>query len=100
MENEKVCSSCGKRLVGKGITFFKCPQCGVTEIGRCSNCRDQIMKRLPKYYKDLKYEVKYLWQVVAEALVIEPWAEEEAARAAELASAQWAAFGIDPEQGL
>ena len=44
MENEKVCSSCGKRLVGKGITFFKCPQCGATEIGRCSNCRDQGVK--------------------------------------------------------
>ncbi len=59
----------------------------------CSNCRDQIMKRLPKYYKDLKY----LWQVVAEALVIEPWAREEVARASETAAAQWRSFGIQSE---
>ncbi len=63
----------------------------------CSNCRDQIMKRLPKYYKDLKYEVKYIWQVVAEALVIEPWTQEEATRASEAAAAQWRAFGIQSE---
>jgi predicted RNA-binding Zn-ribbon protein involved in translation (DUF1610 family) len=44
MENEKICSSCGKRLVGKGITYFKCPMCGQTEIGRCKQCRDQSVK--------------------------------------------------------
>lgn len=59
-----------------------------------------MQQRLPKYYKDLTYEVKYLWQVVAEALVIEPWAEDEAKRAAEQASAQWEAFGIDPDAGM
>ncbi|MCX6652483.1 MAG: zinc finger domain-containing protein [Methanomassiliicoccales archaeon] len=41
MENEKVCSSCGVRLTRKKTTFFPCPNCGQTEIGRCSNCRDQ-----------------------------------------------------------
>jgi len=41
MAADKICSSCGKRLVGSGITFFKCPVCGDHEIGRCSNCRDQ-----------------------------------------------------------
>ena len=42
MENEKICSSCGVRL-GKndGMTFFKCPNCGEVEIGRCPQCRDQ-----------------------------------------------------------
>jgi len=42
MESEKICSSCGVRL-GKndGMTFFKCPECGVVEIGRCPQCRDQ-----------------------------------------------------------
>jgi hypothetical protein len=58
------------------------------------------MKRLPKYHKGPKYEVKYLWQVVAEALVIEPWCEEEVARAAELARVQWKAFGIEAEGDL
>lgn len=41
MKQEKICSSCGIRLVGKGITYFKCPMCGGTEIGRCAKCRDQ-----------------------------------------------------------
>ena len=41
MENEKICSSCGVRLIGKSTTFFLCPNCGKTEIGRCPNCRDQ-----------------------------------------------------------
>jgi len=25
----------------------------------CSNCHDQLMKRLPKHYQDYKYEVRY-----------------------------------------
>ena len=33
MAADKICSSCGKRLVGKGNTFFKCPRCGEYEIG-------------------------------------------------------------------
>ena len=53
MAADKICSSCGKRLVGKGNTFFKCPRCGEYEIGfkcprcgeyeigRCDQCRDQ-----------------------------------------------------------
>jgi Fe-S oxidoreductase len=28
----------------------------------CSNCRDQIRKRIPKYYPDAKYTVTYLWE--------------------------------------
>jgi formate-dependent nitrite reductase cytochrome c552 subunit len=61
----------------------------------CSNCHDQIMKRLPKFYTDYKYEVKYIWEVIADALVIEPWTDEEAARAQEEAAAQWERLGID-----
>ncbi len=38
---DKICSSCGVRLTGKGNTFFECPQCGKQEIGRCDQCRDQ-----------------------------------------------------------
>ena len=41
MANEKICSSCGKRLIGHGNTFFKCTNCGQVEIGRCAECRDQ-----------------------------------------------------------
>jgi Zn-ribbon RNA-binding protein len=44
MKNEKICNSCGVRLVGNGITFFKCPICGAEEIGRCAQCRDQSVK--------------------------------------------------------
>lgn len=66
----------------------------------CSNCRDQIMKRLPKYYKDYKYEVKYIWQLVAESLVIEPWTEEEIALGQAAADAQWDAFGVDLDAEL
>ena len=41
---DKVCSSCGIRLQGNGNTFFKCPNCGNEEIGRCAKCRDQGVK--------------------------------------------------------
>ncbi|MCQ2071064.1 MAG: zinc finger domain-containing protein [archaeon] len=41
MATDKICSSCGKRLIGHGNTFFKCPKCGEVEIGRCAQCRDQ-----------------------------------------------------------
>jgi PAS domain S-box-containing protein len=36
----------------------------------CSNCRDQILKNLkPKF--NLEIEVKYLWEAVADALILE-----------------------------
>jgi Fe-S oxidoreductase len=40
----------------------------------CHNCRDQIMKSLRKEYK-LDIEVKYLWELVSDALIIEPGKE-------------------------
>ncbi len=43
MAADKICSSCGKRLIGHGNTFFKCPKCGDYEIGRCDQCRDQCV---------------------------------------------------------
>ena len=61
----------------------------------CSNCRDQMMKRLPKFYKDYKYEVKYIWELVADTLVLEPWSEEEVAKAEEESKAQWERLGVD-----
>ncbi len=63
----------------------------------CSNCRDQIMRRIPKFYPDCDYEVKYIWQVVAESLVLEPWSDEEAAGAQEAAKTQWERLGYTPE---
>ena len=41
MAADKICSSCGKRLVGKGNTFFFFNESAATEIGRCDQCRDQ-----------------------------------------------------------
>jgi len=65
-------------------------------VTACSNCRDQLMKRLPKYFEDYEYEVKYLWQLVAEALIIEPLTDEEAEEAKAEAKAQWDRLGFDP----
>jgi len=61
----------------------------------CSNCHDQMMKRLPKFYKDYKYEVKYIWELVADTLVLEPWSEEEVTKAEEESKAQWERLGVD-----
>jgi Fe-S oxidoreductase len=44
-------------------------------IAGCSNCRDQIMKNLKPKYK-LPIEVKYIWEMVADALIM-PEVEEE-----------------------
>ncbi|MBI9079731.1 MAG: (Fe-S)-binding protein [Pseudodesulfovibrio sp.] len=60
----------------------------------CSNCRDQIMKRIPKYFEGCEFEVKYLWQLVAEALVIEPLPDHLAAKADTEAKTQWDKLGI------
>ena len=38
-------------------------------IAPCHNCRDQIMKSLTKEY-DLHIEVKYLWELVADSLIL------------------------------
>jgi Fe-S oxidoreductase len=64
----------------------------------CSNCRDQMMRRLPKYFPELKCEVKYIWELVADSLVITPWSEEEIARAAKEEAAQWKRFGLPDEE--
>lgn len=38
-------------------------------IAPCHNCRDQIMKSLRKEY-NLDVEVKYLWELVADSLIL------------------------------
>lgn len=35
------CSSCGVELTGRGVTTFRCPDCGEATLGRCAQCRDQ-----------------------------------------------------------
>jgi dimethylglycine catabolism B len=42
--------------------------------------------------------VKYLWELVAHSLVIEPWSEEEIERAEAEAQAQWEKLGVDLDQ--
>jgi len=45
-------------------------------IAPCHNCRDQIMKSLRKEYDMMDVEIKYLWELVADSLIIEPREEE------------------------
>ncbi len=67
----------------------------------CSNCHDQLMKRLPKFIEDdFKYEVMYIWELVAESLIIEPWSDEEVEKAQAEAKAQWERLEFDPEAFL
>jgi Fe-S oxidoreductase len=72
---------------------IKNAKANVVVVG-CSNCHDQIMKRLPKFYTDYQYEVKYIWELVADSLVIEPWTDEEIARGEAEAKAQWERLGV------
>ncbi|OPX20178.1 MAG: Fe-S oxidoreductase [Desulfobacca sp. 4484_104] len=39
-------------------------------ICACSNCRDNIMKNIKKKF-NLEYEVKYIWEMVADALILD-----------------------------
>lgn len=50
-------------------------ECGAKlVVAPCHNCRDQIMKSLNKEF-DLDVEVKYLWELVADSLVLPALAE-------------------------
>ena len=40
-------------------------------IAPCHNCRDQIMKSLRQEYDFMDVEVKYLWELVADSLVLD-----------------------------
>lgn len=63
-------------------------------VAPCHNCRDQIMKSIAKEY-DLGYETFYLWELLAHAIVIEPWGEDKAAKSLEQGEAQWDFFGVE-----
>jgi len=63
-------------------------------VAPCHNCRDQIMKSLTKEY-GLEIETMYLWELVAESLIVEPWSEDEIKKAHELRDAQYERDGVD-----
>ncbi len=63
-------------------------------VAPCHNCRDQIMKAItPEFGLDV--ETKYLWELVADSLVVEPWSEEEVKEANKLRDAQYERDEID-----
>ncbi len=66
-------------------------------VAPCHNCRDQIMKSLTKEY-NLDFETYYLWELLAEAIIIEPWPEDEVEKARAEAKAQWDALGISDDE--
>ena len=57
-------------------------------IAPCHNCRDQIMKGLTKEF-NLGIETKYLWELVADSLIVQPWSKEEVEKAHALRDAQY-----------
>ena len=72
----------------------------------CHNCRDQIMKGLggefkkgtPGFDMGNYKETVYLWELVANTLVIEPWSEAEIEKAHALRDAQFERDGIEFEE--
>jgi len=65
-------------------------------VAPCHNCRDQIMKGLPKEFDMGNYEETiYIWELVAESLIIEPWSEEEVKKSLAERGAQFERDGID-----
>lgn len=65
-------------------------------VAPCHNCRDQIMKTLTKEY-DLEIETFYLWELLAESIIVEPWSEQEVEKAHAEAAEQWERFGVELE---
>jgi Fe-S oxidoreductase len=66
-------------------------------VAPCHNCRDQIMKSITKEY-ELECETFYLWELLAEAIIVEPWPEDEVEKARAEAKEQWDALGIEDEE--
>lgn len=64
-------------------------------VAPCHNCRDQIMKGLSKKYDMGNYkETMYLWELVAQSIVIEPWSDEEIEAAHAERDAQFERDGV------
>jgi Fe-S oxidoreductase len=65
-------------------------------VAPCHNCRDQIMKGLAKEYDMGNYhETKYIWELVADSMVYEPWSEAEIEKAHAERDAQLKKWDID-----
>jgi dimethylglycine catabolism B len=68
-------------------------------VAPCHNCRDQIMKGLPKVHDMGNYkETLYLWELVANVLDYEPWSAEEIDKGHEARDAQFERDGIVLEE--
>lgn len=68
-------------------------------IAPCHNCRDQIMKGLPKVHDMGNYkETMYIWELVANSLVYEPWSESEIEKAHAARDAQLERDGVELEE--
>lgn len=68
-------------------------------IAPCHNCRDQILKGLGKEFDMGNYEeTMYIWELVSESLVYEPWSEKEIKKAHAERDAQFERDGVDLEE--
>jgi len=68
-------------------------------ISPCHNCRDQIMKFLAKQCDMGNYkETKYLWEVISDSLVYEPWSDAEIEAAHTARDEQFEGFGVELEE--
>ncbi|MBM4289829.1 MAG: (Fe-S)-binding protein [Deltaproteobacteria bacterium] len=68
-------------------------------ISPCHNCRDQILKFLGKHCDMGKYRTtKYLWEVIADSLIYEPWSPAEIQAAHQARDEQFARFEVVLEE--
>lgn len=68
-------------------------------IAPCHNCRDQIKKFLAKNCDMGNYQnTKYLWEVIADSLIYDPWSPAEIEAAHQARDAQFARFGVELEE--
>lgn len=54
---------------GQKLKSIRASKADVVVVG-CSKCYFQIQKRLPRFFPDCRYEVKYIWDLVCESIGI------------------------------
>jgi len=64
---------------------------------KAHNCRDQIMKALTPEF-NLPQRTYYIWELVSDCVVFEPWSEEEVKKAHAERDKQYERDGIDLEE--
>jgi Fe-S oxidoreductase len=68
-------------------------------ISPCHNCREQIKNFLGKKCDMGDYQdTKYLWEVIADSLIYEPWSAAEIEAAHQARDEQFAKFGVELEE--